>query len=489
MALADIPPQPASDHPVPRLLAAATELADADLDGLSDHALEEELTILEEIRRRTEARQCRVADALRSRRATRLREAGADRSRAERRAERDTADQLAGTLHWSRADANRATRLGRQLHSAPQAASQFDGGKLSPRHAQLLTDTLRHLVGEERTRAEARLLQHARTEDAVTFGQTCRRLLAQLDHEAAMADEDRRHSRRSARMTQTDDGMLAVSAQLAGLDAEQFATAVHAFRRPNTPGEARSAEQATADAMAEMASAALRAGEAPTVHGVRPHVTVDVNYQTILDQAGVAETVWAGPLPFGEARRLLADCGVSRLLVDRDELPLEAGPEVRSVPVGLYRGLLRRDGGCIASGCDAPAAWCDVMHLDQPYRFEGRLSLDNAALGCRTHHRHFDRGPWEVTWVDRRPILHPPARPPRGRGRDPGPRGRDPDTGPGSGDPNARDSGRRPPATPGPPGDESPSNRDGPAGHGRADVLELPGIGRPETAVRPPPGR
>ena len=471
MALAAASPLPPPDRVVQRLLTAAGELIDRDLDELGDGQLVEDLDHLEKTRRRVEAHQIALAEVLKTRRARRLRDKGRDPEKAARQAERATQDELTDTLQWSRSDARRATRLGRELSSAGASRGTreaFREGRLPPRHAKLLADTVRHLVGAERDWAEAVLLEAARREDAVTFGRTCRRLLAELDHEAAMAAEDRRHGRRSARMSQTDDGMLAISAHLSGADAETVATAIHAFRRPDPPDVRRSPEQATADAIVDLAAAALRAADAPARHGIRPHVTVDLDYQALLAQAGVAETVWMGPLPFGEIRRLLADCGVSRLLIGPDATPVEAGPESRNVPNGLYRGLLRRDGGCIGIGCDAPAAWCDVMHLDHPYRFEGRLSLHNAALGCRLHHRKYDRAGWKITWLDGRPVLHPPGRSP---GKDPGkqpaaPTGTPPT--PTAGPDASHPPGNRPKPPPGPTGGDPPGptggDPSGPAG-------------------------
>ena len=415
MAIAQPTPLPAPAGPVQRLSAAAGELADRDLDELADYELQDDLKALEQVRRRVEAHQFALANTLKTRQAARLEDRGVESGKAARQADRTTRDKLTNDLHWTPSDANRATRIGGELTAAGSSKDvreRFADGRLSPRHAKLLADTLRHLTGQERDWAETVLLEAAGREDAVTFGRTCRRLLAQLDHDAAMGDEQRRHARRSARMSQTDDGMLATHALLAGLDAETYATAVDAFRRPDPPGITRTPEQRTADAMVAMAAAALRAGDAPAKHGIRPHVTVDLDYQTLLRDAGVAETVWMGPLPFAEIRRLLADCGVSRLLVDSDSTPVEAGPETRNVPNGLYRGLLRRDGGCIGVGCDTPAAWCDVMHLDHPYRFQGRLSLSNAALGCKLHHRKYDLAGWQITWKHGGPVLHPPGQPP-----------------------------------------------------------------------------
>ncbi len=469
MALAAASPLPAPEGAVERLRAAAAELPHRELDGLADPQLGADLEHLEQVRRRVEAHQVALAETLRARRARSLRDRGTDAVKAAREAERATQNELTDSLHWSRADARRATRLRSDLDTggaSPHARDAFDQGRLSPRHAKLLADTLRHLLGAERDRAEAVLLEAARREDPVTFGRTCRRLLAELDHEAAMVDEDRRRGRRNARMAQTDDGMLALSAQLAGTDAETVATAIQAFRRPDPPEIRRRPEQATADALVEMASAALRAAEASAKHGIRPHVTVDLDYRALLMQAGVAETAWMGPVPFGEIRRLLADCGVSRLLLDADSTPVEAGPETRNVPNGLYRGLLRRDRGCIGLGCDAPASWCDAMHLDHPYRFQGRLSLDNAALGCRLHHRKYDCAGWIITWIHNRPVLHPPGRPPDS-GRDGPDRSLDPAHGPGRGL-RSRRPVERAPMPPRPPS------------HDRGAPLRLPVDGGPD---------
>ena len=415
MAITQPTPLPAPAGPVERLAAAAAELPARDLDGLAEQQLDADLATLEQVRRRVEAHQIALADTRRRRQAARLADRGVEAGKAARQADRETRDKLTNDLQWTPSDASRATRIGDELTAAgtsPDARERLADGRLSPRHAKLLADTLRHLTGDERDRAQQQLLDAAGREDATTFGNTCRRLLAQLDHDAAMGEEQRRHARRSARMTQTDDGMLGVSGQFSGLGAETVATAIHAFRRPDPPDVCRTPEQRTADAIVDMAAAALRAAEAPATHGIRPHVTVDLDYESLLAQAGAAETVWMGPLPFAEVRRLLADCGVSRLLVDPDSTPVEAGPETRNVPNGLYRGLLRRDRGCIGAGCDAPAAWCDVMHLDHPYRFQGRLSLSNAALGCKLHHRKYDLASWQITWQAGRPTLHPPGQPP-----------------------------------------------------------------------------
>ncbi len=405
---AAIPPRP----PVARLLAATDEVLAVPVDELDDPAIDAELAVVEQVRRRLEARRCRLADTVADRRAARAAEAarveGRDDFRARQRARQDAGQDLRRKHRWSSSDAKRAMNLGRQMRDPGPTQEAFDAGALPARHAELLAETLKYLAGDDRDTAERRLLAAAEVEDSVTFGKTCRRLLAELEPEAAEAAERRRAARQRASVATGDDGMVYLSGQLAGLDGETFATAVHAFRRPDGRGEHRTAEQATADALVDMARAALRAGDAAERHGVRPHVTVTLDWRTILEGHGVVDTTWLGPLPYAEVRRLLADCGVARLLVDADGVPLEAGEQVRTVPAGLWRALQARDGGCIADGCDIPAAWTDVMHVGRPYRLRGRLTLSTAALGCRRHHRLYDLHGWQVVWTDSRPVLRPP---------------------------------------------------------------------------------
>jgi hypothetical protein len=399
---------------VPVLSAVVGRLAEMSLAGLDDEELRRQLAVCETVVRRVQARQARLVAERVERETRRLRDAGIDSGRAGGRAARRAQRDLSHELGWSPSQAKAAHRTGKQAQAAPEAGRALDEGRLSEGHARSLFELLSQLEGDERREVEAELTAVAQEQTAVEFSRTCRRRLAQLDHAAAVRTEERRRERRRGRMAETEDGMLALSVQVAGVDKALVGRAVEAFRRPDVAGERRSAEQATADAVVELCRAALRAGEAPAVHGVRPHVQVHIPWETLLARAGVVEVAGAGPLPFGEVRRLLADCGVSRLLTDPTGVPVEVGGQVRTVPAGLWRALLARDAGCVADGCDAPAAWCEVMHLGTPYRFGGRLTMKTAALGCAEHHDRYDRGGWKVTWIAGRPVLHHPRRPPRG---------------------------------------------------------------------------
>jgi hypothetical protein len=398
---------------LPGLTAVCRRLAGGDTAGLDEQMLRDELQTCETAIRQLQARQAHLVCERTRRQTRRERDQGLDPDRAAARAGRTVRRELADELGWTPTQAKQAQRAGSQAADAPDVGQAFDAGRLPAAHARILFDTLRHLVGQERDQAQAQLLAAAQRQHAVEFGRTCRRLLARLDHDAAADAEERRRDRRSGKVTDTEDGMLLASARVSGIDKALVRNAFHAFRRPDTPGERRSSEQATADAFIDICRAALKAAVAPTDHGIRPYVSVLLPYQALLEQAGVVEVEGAGPLPFAEVRRLLADCGVSRLLTDPRGVALEAGQQVRNVPVGVKRIVTARDGTCVADGCDVPAAWCEVMHLETPFRLDGRLTPETGALGCREHHHKFDRRGWIITWIDGRPVLHHPRKPPK----------------------------------------------------------------------------
>lgn len=126
----------------------------------------------------------------------------------------------------------------------------------------------------------------------------------------------------------------------------------------------------------------------------------------LLTRAGMVD-IDGKPVPLDAIRHLMDDAGWSFVVTEAHRKPLAVTGESRTVPAGLWRALTIRDGGCIVEGCDHKADWCDVMHLVDAHRDGGRLSLDNSALGCRSHHRAYDRAPdrFVLEWVDDRPVL------------------------------------------------------------------------------------
>jgi hypothetical protein len=301
----------------------------------------------------------------------------------------------------SRADAKRAAEAGRAAADHPVTGAAFREGQLGAEHARIIGDTLQHVPLDRREEVEERLLALAADRDPNAFGRAARELLGKEAPSSAAQAERRQHLRRSVRMSDTPDGGFAFSGLLYGTAAEAARTALHAFRRPDARGEHRTPEQRNADAFEQLCEVALRAGDAPTQHGVRPHVLVIVEEADLLDAAGIARLGRSGqPVTLSSLQHLLSDCTVSRLVRDAAGTPIEASEGVRTVPQGLWRALLARDGGCTWDGCDAPASWCDVAHGQAAFCNGGVLSPANAALLCRRHHRRFDANDDIVLVID-----------------------------------------------------------------------------------------
>ncbi len=394
---------------VAQLEAASDALTAVRADELDDATLREITRVEHRIERRLEAHRTELVAARARRSAEQARQERPDDDRAPERASRDVQKDYADDLKLDPSQAKRELKAGRHLESLQRGRRLFRQGKITRRHVELLAQTLAGFTGERRDRFEARLCEAAADESPVEFGRTCRRLLAEHDPDAAMERLDTQHANRRAAITQTPSGTTVIRGEGVGEDAEILHTAVDAFRRPDAADEQRTPEQRTWDALIDVASAALRAGEAPANHGVVPHVSVLVNDHVLRDQRGAGELEHTGPLPYDELTRVLGNSRYAAVLTDVDWLPLGVSHQTRYVPVGLWKALRLRDETCIWSGCDMPGRWCDVAHFYVPYRHQGRISLETfrAAVPAappsvrprRLHRR-----------VRRSPSGHPPHR-------------------------------------------------------------------------------
>jgi hypothetical protein len=296
-----------------------------------------------------------------------------------------------------------ATKLDAQ---AGQAAAEhtatgvaFADGRIDAEHVRLIGQTLDTIIDpDERATIEQDLLQVAGRSRPAVLGRYARDLLARRVPVTVTLREEQQHRDRRLSTTETPDGGLALSGIVYGTAAETIRTALDAFRRADVPGELRSPAQRSVDALEQLCAVALKTGIAPARHGTRPQVIVTVTTDQLdLGDDGIALLASGEPTTIGRIRHLFDDCAWARVVLAPDSTPIEASEAVRTVPHGLWRALLARDGGCTWHGCDAPATWCDVAHGQTPFAAHGQLSPDNATLLCRRHHRRFDHGNYRIT--------------------------------------------------------------------------------------------
>jgi hypothetical protein len=373
------------------LEAAVERVVELDLDPLTDDQLRDGLRVVQRsLDRLSAVRSARTA-TLQDRAARRL---GPGREgRAKREAERFLVDEL----NLSPSEAKKTGDTGRRLKQTPQTAAAFADGKLGPDHARVITEVVRHVDDPEvRAQLEEELTELASRMEPVALGREARRRLARIDQQAAVADEARRHSRRYFRASQQPDGMVTFSGALTGIQGEALLTAYQAFMVPDGNGVEGTREQRAADALTEVCLAALKAGEAPTQHGVRPHVAIVVHLSDLAQEAGAGELDWTGPITVTELRRWIRDASITGVLLD-PESRVPAGLTKRrpAVPAHLRTALKVRDGGCRWPRCSRPPAFCDAAHV-VAVDDDGPTHLSGMVLLCREHHRKVDLGSWRM---------------------------------------------------------------------------------------------
>jgi uncharacterized small protein (DUF1192 family) len=375
-----------------RLDRAVTAAIGRDLDALSDADLTERLDRLHRPIARLSAERARITAELERRRVSTSSDP-ATREAARRDLRRQLAERTNSTPGATKRDAD----AGRFAEQHQRTGASFADGTLSADHVRLIGDTLASVPPDRREAVELELLAHAHQNNPIRFGKHARELLAREAPSGSDRVARSQHRQRRVRSYDTPDGGFAFSGLLYGEMAETARVALDAFRRPDTPDEHRSPEQRSADAFEQLCAAALRVGEAPTRHGVRPHVIITLTAdQLALGDRGVARFGSGQPATLRQLRTLLADCSWGRVVLGPGSTPIEASKSVRTVPAGLWRVLVARDAGCTWPGCDAPPAWCDVAHGAVAFADDGQLSPANAALLCRRHHRRFDLGGWRI---------------------------------------------------------------------------------------------
>lgn len=171
------------------LAAAADTVVAVPAEGLNEQALRAELAGNEQQIRRLQARSTQLAAALTYREANRQRAIRPDDDRVDQRADLEVQRSLTQQLGWSPSQAAQTLRTGRDLERLAATVGPLPTAT-SAQARPVIADVTRHLTGDQRDRAERILVEAARGQDPVASGRIARRLLADLDHEAAVAADE-----------------------------------------------------------------------------------------------------------------------------------------------------------------------------------------------------------------------------------------------------------------------------------------------------------
>src|SRR5215211_3625636 len=209
------------------LAAVVDELADQDLDRLSDRVRAERVQGLRWLVDRLEGQWLKELAGVDARGA-----AGADQDQHAG----STAGWLRNRLRMGAGAARNAIRTARALFCGPQhqTAQALTDGVLSPAHARVLAQGTRHLPDPVTREAEPVLVETAARVDPPRLRQAVGYLLEVADPEGADAARQRRHERRGLWLVPTLDDMVAVNGLLEP-EAGQTVMAAMVANAPPTP--------------------------------------------------------------------------------------------------------------------------------------------------------------------------------------------------------------------------------------------------------------
>ncbi|HJQ01677.1 MAG TPA: DUF222 domain-containing protein [Jatrophihabitans sp.] len=310
-----------------------------------------------------------------------------------------------------------AHTLVRQL---PATLGLLTTGRISERHARVITEASWQLPLEAVARLEARVTERAGQQTLSQLTQSVRRAVIALDPATAEVRHRRALADRRVGLHPVEDGMVEL---LGAAEGQLIYTRLTAAATLLPADDVRTMDQKRADLLVDAVLSGLPEGSLPRMQGRRPAIQVTVSADTLLglnDQP--AHLTGYGPITAQAARRLAADQSGTwrRLLTDPDTGQLLDIGERSYRPPQRLRGYVHaRDDTCAFPTCNQPGYRCEYDHII-PFADGGSTSRSNGALACRRHNNSKNRTGWSyrlneddsVTWTTTT-SHHYPGRPPQ----------------------------------------------------------------------------
>src|SRR2546423_11815246 len=286
----------------------------------------------------------------------------------------------------------------------PTVRAALQEGLIDGEHIDAITRTLKQLPdtidADTRELVEANLGETARSENPLTVHRHGEMFLQRLNPDG-QGPTDPAELANSFVFTRTRTGSMTFRGHLASATAELFEQLLDKGAKP-TQADVRSREERYGDAFAELVHRA-----ADPQGGARTHITVTMDYHTLLDGIGTTTLETGCPLAPETVRQLACDADLIPMVLNSESVPLDAGRSRRLVKPSQRRALVARDRGCAFPGCCNPARWADAHHIKH-WQDGGLTNLDNLVLACRTHHTLLHASEWKVRLTGGLPQFIPP---------------------------------------------------------------------------------
>jgi hypothetical protein len=291
----------------------------------------------------------------------------------------------------------------------PLAAGAVAEGVLSPAHLDVLVGAMATLPAD----AERILVDVARSAEPAGVRAVAASIRARIDQDGAEpGDHEPAQPVNLLHLRSRRDGRVEFNGRLGAEQGDLLRALIGPLAKPHSPDAAgpdtRALAERQGDALVDLLDLASRSPHLPAEAGERPHVTVTVDYDTLVSGIGTATLGDSTVISAADARRIACTAGIIPVVLGGRSEVLDIGRQSRRLPPHLRRVLRLRDGGCAFPHCDRPPNWADAHHVRE-WQHGGETSIDNLVLLCRRHHVLVHRSEWEVRMVDGLPYFHPPA--------------------------------------------------------------------------------
>jgi len=283
---------------------------------------------------------------------------------------------------------------GEELERLDKSVAAVEAGEIGFAHFAQIANTSAK-VGERLD--ETTLLRHARKEGVAKFRETCIHARHAADPEGVVEEEVEAVEMRELTLTDTDDGLVAVSGTLDKVGGAALRTALEPLAKRTGKDDRRRYPRRLADALVDLSMHALDNG----VLGQRTHMQVTTSLETLLGLTGspAAEMEFSLPISSKAVERFACDGTVTRILLGSDSTVIDVGRARRVVSGPQSKALRVRDKGCVWPGCDRPASWTSAHHLAH-WIHGGSTDLNNLVLLCYRHHGMVHEGGWQIVRSD-----------------------------------------------------------------------------------------
>ena len=151
-----------------------------------------------------------------------------------------------------------------------------------------------------------------------------------------------------------------------------------------------------------------RPSREPAAGAGRALLTITIDHRWLCAAIGHGTLDSGAAVDVDTVRRWACDAGIVPMVLGSRSEPLDVGRLSYTIPEGLRRALVVRDGGCAFPACSRRPRRCHAHHVDH-WLDGGATALANLALLCRFHHQLIHHGHWTVAVVDGLPWFTPPS--------------------------------------------------------------------------------